>query len=193
MTALTLHFEPTPNPASYKLVLNRTLIPHDTPFECTREVDVHDAPLPHALFKHFPIERVFIMHDFITLHFGSPAVFEAQELKVLEFIKSYVEAGGKVLHARHTAPATAQTPISGGGDVTIETKIKQVLDEYIKPAIARDGGAITFHSFEEGVVRLNLQGACSGCPSATITLQAGVEQLLKSMIAEVKSVEATPE
>ena len=70
----------------------------------------------------------------------------------------------------------------------LENKIKNVLDEYVKPAVEMDGGAIQFHSFDNGVVKLLLQGACSGCPSSTITLKSGIENLLKSMVPEVKEV-----
>ena len=69
-------------------------------------------------------------------------------------------------------------------------KIKGILDEYIRPAVEQDGGAISFHSFQDGVVKVLLQGACSGCPSSTITLKSGIENLLKTMLPEVKEVEA---
>lgn len=69
-------------------------------------------------------------------------------------------------------------------------KIKSILDEYIRPAVEQDGGAISFHSFQEGTVKVLLQGSCSGCPSSTVTLKAGIENLLKTMVPEVQSVEA---
>ena len=84
------------------------------------------------------------------------------------------------------------TPSNQIGDDDPESvkKIKNILDEYVKPAVEQDGGAIIFDSFDDGVVKLQLQGSCSGCPSSTITLKAGIENLLKSMMPEVESVEA---
>ena len=195
-TPVELYFEGTPNPASYKLLTSRTLVPSDQPFDFIPPVNAQEAPLPAALFKHFPLTRIFIMHNFITVTCANAQVFEEVAPQLIDFVKQYLEASGTVLETQLTAKAQANTPTPAKNskeEHAITEQIKQVLDEYVKPAIARDGGAITFHSFVDGVVRLNLQGACSGCPSATITLQAGIEQLLKSMIPQVQKVEAAPE
>ena len=197
--ALELYFESTPNPASYKLFVNQQLVPSDEPFDFTPPVNAQEAPLPAALFKHFPIQRVFIMHNFITITCASAEAFGELSPQLIDFVKHYLTARGTVLAPSllaPTKPIAKESPLATNDPKNPNDpaeRIKQVLDEYVKPAIARDGGAITFHSFDQGVVKLNLQGACSGCPSATITLQAGIEQLLKSMIPEVKQVEAVQE
>jgi len=106
------------------------------------------------------------------------------DLKV--FVKDYLENDKPLLEEEETD----QIEIEIENDSEEVAKIKSILDEYIKPAVESDGGAIVFDSFEEGVVKVQLQGSCSGCPSSTLTLKAGIENLLKSMMPEVVAVEA---
>jgi Fe-S cluster biogenesis protein NfuA len=104
---------------------------------------------------------------------------------VKNHIKNFLEEGKLILDSKAPEVANAES------DSETVKKIKSILDEYIKPAVEQDGGAITFHSFIDGVVTVTLQGSCSGCPSSTITLKAGIENLFKNMMPdEVKSVEA---
>jgi NFU1 iron-sulfur cluster scaffold homolog, mitochondrial len=109
------------------------------------------------------------------------------------FLKSYIDAE-KPFFANESiekAETDSESPQPSKPQISmLDVKIKQILDEYIKPAVEQDGGAISFVSFHEGIVKVQLQGACSGCPSSTVTLKAGIENLLKTMIPEVETVEA---
>jgi len=125
------------------------------------------------------------MSNFITVTKDDAAAWEeiSEELKV--FIQEFLESGQEVTEES----ATPSNQI-GEEDPEAVKKIKVILDEYVKPAVELDGGAIIFDSFDDGIVKLQLQGSCSGCPSSTVTLKAGIENLLKSMMPEIESVEA---
>jgi len=124
------------------------------------------------------------MSNFITVT-KKPSVewIDVQE-EIRTFITDYLQEE-KPLLVKNESPEE-EIPETPGDD--LESKIKDILEEYVKPAVEMDGGAIQFHSFENGVVKLLLQGACSGCPSSTITLKSGIENLLKKMVPEVQEV-----
>jgi len=106
---------------------------------------------------------------------------------IKSLIKGYLEEGKPLFKAK---PEMTSTNERIEGESEVVGKIKVILDEYIRPAVEQDGGAINFHSFEDGVVKVQLQGSCSGCPSSTVTLKAGIENLMKRMIPEVTEVVA---
>lgn len=127
------------------------------------------------------------MNNFITVTKDDETNWHDIAGPIKKHIKEYLGAGKPLL--------TQQIIEDNGSPVNedepeIDRKIKEILDEYVKPAVESDGGAIAFHSFEEGVVKVLLQGSCSGCPSSTLTLKAGIENLLKSMVPEVQEVVA---
>jgi NFU1 iron-sulfur cluster scaffold homolog, mitochondrial len=180
-----IYLEANPNPNSLKFVVNFMLADDGLSFDYPDQSSTENSPLAHELFNFSAVERVFIAANFIT-------VTKKQDLEWIEVqdiirnhIKKYLESG---------KPAVAQVfekdPLFDENDSEIVKKIKGILDEYIRPAVEQDGGAIVFHSFKEGVVKVLLQGSCSGCPSSTITLKAGIQNLLTRMLPEVKEVEA---
>lgn len=178
---ITIYSEATPNPESMKFVLNRMILPNDSAdFRVIEKTT--DAPLAAALFELPYVNGVFIMNNFVSVT-RVPGVdwFEAGPV-LKDFIKSYIESGKPILNPKKT--------ISDDDLGTIENKIKKLLDEYVKPAVEMDGGAIDFKSFENGVVTVQMKGSCSGCPSSTMTLKSGIENLLKRMVPEVEAVEA---
>lgn len=185
--AVSLYTEASPNPNSLKFVANVMLIPEGVSRDYPTLESAEDAPLAAGLFKHFSfITRVFYMSNFITVTKDDATDWFEVKGKVQQFIKEHLEAGNALLTEEIDKPDHAVSD----EDTDLEVKIKGILDEYIRPAVEMDGGAISFHSFNEGKVTVTLQGSCSGCPSSTVTLKAGIENLLKRMVPEVTEVEA---
>lgn len=181
---MMIYTEITPNPASLKFVADKVIHPSgsaDFP-----NVDAaSEAPLAAKLFEFAYVNGVFIGHNFVTVTKAAEKQWEEIIPPLKQTIKAFLESGEPVLLNVET-PAEAYDPDE---DPTIR-RIKQLLDENIRPAVAMDGGDITFESFQEGTVKLRLQGSCSGCPSSTMTLKMGIEGLLTRMVPEVKQVEA---
>ena len=180
-----IYLESNPNPNSLKFVVSEMLVPEGMSFDFPSAESADEAPLALELF-HYPfVERVFYMSNFITVTKNEEIEWlEVQEL-LKNHIKNFLEAGKLILDTKTTAPEFAQE------ETETVKKIKSILDEYIRPAVEQDGGAITFHSFVDKKVTVALQGSCSGCPSSTITLKAGIENLFKKMMPEeVEEVEA---
>lgn len=184
--AVNLYLESSPNPNSLKFVANYMLIPEGESVDYEDETAAEHSPLALELFKLNYVKRVFYMSNFITVTKDDEKEwFEVQdELKAI--IKNYLEQDKPLLTQ---IPAALEAAINAE-ETDIDRKIKDILDEYVKPAVEQDGGAISFHSFNDGVVKVLMQGSCSGCPSSTITLKAGIENLLKRMVPEVTSVQA---
>jgi len=179
-----IYLEESPNPNSLKFVVNYMIVPegeiHDFP-------DIESAsysPLAQQLFKFDYVKRVFIMNNFITISKDEEVEWYTIKESLKHFIYNYLESEKPVIMDQEQADETSSE------ESEIGLKVKTILEEYIKPAVEQDGGAIEFHSFNDGVVKVLLKGACSGCPSSMITLKSGIENLLRSMIPEVKAVEA---
>jgi Fe-S cluster biogenesis protein NfuA len=182
---LHIYLESNPNPNSLKFVVSEMLVPEGMSFDFPSAESAAEAPLALELF-HYPfVERVFYMSNFITVTKNEEIEWlEVQEL-LKNHIKNFLEAGKLILDTKNTTPEFEQE------ETETVKKIKSILDEYIRPAVEQDGGAITFHSFVDKKVTVALQGSCSGCPSSTITLKAGIENLFKKMMPEeVEEVEA---
>jgi Fe-S cluster biogenesis protein NfuA len=179
-----IYLESNPNPNSLKFVVNEMLIPEGISFDFPTAQSAVKAPLAAELFAYPFVDRVFYMSNFITVTKKEDVEWLEIQNTLKSHIKNFLESG------RHIIEVDEPETDAGEETETIK-KIKTILDEYIRPAVEQDGGAITFHSFNEGVVRVKLQGSCSGCPSSTITLKAGIENLFKRMMPdEVQSVEA---
>jgi Fe-S cluster biogenesis protein NfuA len=182
---VNIYAEATPNPETMKFVANRMILPNESADFQTRESALR-SPLAQALFEKPYVNAVFIMNNFVTVTKLSTYDWSdlTQELRL--FVKDYLEANRPILNPR-------EEKLSDEEESEVVQKIKELLDAHVKPAVEMDGGAISFKSFEEGVVKVVLKGSCSGCPSSTITLKSGIENLLKRMIPEVESVEAEAE
>lgn len=181
-----LYLESNPNPNSLKFVANEMLVPEGMSFDFPDAASAAEAPLAKELFAYPFVERVFYMSNFVTVTKKEDVEWIEIQDKLKTHIQQFLEAGKLILDKK--APDAAEDT---GYDSETVIKIKTILDEYIRPAVEQDGGAITFHSFQDGVVRVNLQGSCSGCPSSTVTLKAGIENLFQRLMPEdVKSVEA---
>lgn len=187
---VTIYMEANPNPNSLKFATNQMLVPEGDSFDFPSIEDTAQAPLAEILFKKEYVDRVFYMSNFVTV--TKKPEYEWVEIQndVKDVIKNFLESGKRVIELQ-AKDLFEETNTSENAE--LEEQIKNILEEYIKPAVEQDGGAISFHSYEkEGqIVRLLMQGACSGCPSSTITLKAGIENLLKRMLPnDVKEVEA---
>ena len=183
---ISIYTEGTPNPDSLKFVMNKMLL-SGTSVDFDRGNNVSYAPLAEALFNEFSfIKGVFIMNNFVTVRKDSETDWFEVKSGISEFIKNYVSEG-KIIVGE--IPEIDNISGTLDGDAIID-KIKQMLDQYVKPAVEMDGGAIQFKSFDNGIVTLLMQGSCSGCPSSTVTLKSGIEGLLKRMVPEVKEVVA---
>ena len=146
------------------------------------------APLALELFNYPYVNRVFYMSNFITVTKSNDVDWIEVQDELKAHIKTFLEAEKPLLADDFELPKVEEPTSTPESD--IENKIRAILDEYVKPAVEQDGGAIAFDSFEDGVVTVILQGSCSGCPSSTMTLKAGIENLLKRMLPEVTTVEA---
>ncbi len=185
---VTVYAESTPNPAAMKFVLNSFLVEEGS-VEYTSKEQAKECPLAVQLFSFSGISGIFITSNFITISKSSEIDWYELIPILREFIKSYIESDQPVFTGavgKIADPVIERTHSASA----IESKIIETLDEYVKPAVEQDGGAIHFKSFDAGVVTLILKGSCSGCPSSTVTLKNGIEQLLKQLIPEVTEVVA---
>lgn len=181
---LTIYTEATPNPETMKFVVNKMILPAKSADFPSRE-SATDSPLAQKLFEFNFVQGVFIMNNFVTVTKTAGTEWFDINPVLKEFIKSYVENGDPILLSE-----MHDTDGYDENDPEVVQKIKELLHTHVKPAVEMDGGAISFKSFHEGVVTVTLKGSCSGCPSSTITLKAGIEGLLKRMVPEVTEVVA---
>ncbi|WP_153798312.1 NifU family protein [Foetidibacter luteolus] len=191
---ISIYTEMTPNPETMKFVANKLLYPGKS-IDFPDETTAGPSPLAKELFSFPFIKSVFIASNFVTLT-KTPETDEWQDVipAVKQFLKDYLEGGGIVINEDEVAKTRqeASNTVSADDDDVVK-RIKELLDNYVKPAVEMDGGAIQFKSYDAGVVNLMLQGSCSGCPSSMITLKAGIEGMMKRMIPEVKEVVAEAE
>lgn len=180
-----LYMEANPNPNSLKFVANFMLVDDGVSFDYPDAASAENSPLAQELFNFAAVKRVFITSNFVTVTKDEAVDWAEIQTIVRDHIKQYLEAGKMPVQA-----SFEKDPLFNESDSEVVKKIKGILDEYIRPAVEQDGGAIVFHSFQDGVVKVLLQGSCSGCPSSTVTLKAGIENLLTRMLPEVKEVQA---
>jgi Fe-S cluster biogenesis protein NfuA len=177
--------EATPNPATLKFLPGRVVMPAGTADFPSAETAAR-SPLAVALFAVAGVEGVFFGADFVTVTKSVDQDWHVMKPVVLGAIMEHFTAGRPILAEGAAAPAAAQD----GEESEIVVQIKELLDTRVRPAVAQDGGDIVFHSFEDGVVYLHMQGSCSGCPSSTATLKSGIENMLRHYIPEVVEVRA---
>ena len=184
----------TPNPETMKFVANKLLYPGKS-IDFPDEASAAPSPLAQELFSFPFIRSVFIASNFVTLTKTNESD-DWQDVipTVKQFLKEYLEDGKQVVNEEEVAKMkTESSNTVSADDDDVVKRIKELLENYVKPAVEMDGGAIQFKSYEDGKVNLMLQGSCSGCPSSMITLKAGIEGMMKRMIPEVKEVVAEAE
>jgi Fe-S cluster biogenesis protein NfuA len=193
-TIVSIYTEMTPNPETMKFVANKLLYPGKS-IDISEEAHAIASPLAKELFSFPFIKSVFIASNFITLTKSADTEDWQDVIPTIKtFLKEFLEAGGVVVNEEEVAKFKQEaTNTVHADDDDIVKRVKELLENYVKPAVEMDGGAIQFKSYNEGVVNLMLQGSCSGCPSSMVTLKAGIEGMMKRMIPEVKEVVAEAE
>jgi Fe-S cluster biogenesis protein NfuA len=204
MIPVTVYSEMTPNPSTMKFVANKYLLPTGASVEFENKAAAKGySPLAEALFDFPFVSKVFIAVNFITVAKTDNVPWDFITMELREFIREWIAFEKEVLIAMPSqihleeqahssdpsAPQQAAKPVSFEPS-PLDDAIIDLLDQYVRPAVANDGGAIDFLGFEEGKVTVMLKGSCSGCPSSTATLKGGIENLLKQHLPEVREVVA---
>ncbi len=178
--------ESTPNPATLKFLPGQTVLEAGTadfPSADTAE----KSPLATRVFAIDGVTAVFFGNDFVTVTKSDAVEWEHVKPAILGAIMEHFQSGQPVI-SDGSGPTAGGHADHDGEDSDIVNQIKELLDTRVRPAVAQDGGDITFHGFDRGVVYLHMQGACAGCPSSTLTLKMGIENLLRHYIPEVLEV-----
>ncbi|HEX7968460.1 MAG TPA: NifU family protein [Stellaceae bacterium] len=178
--------EPTPNPATLKFLPGRAVMEQGTA-NFTDAAAAQRSPLAERLFTLPGVTGVFLGTDFVTVSKADGTEWFQLKPAVLGIIMEHFTSGRPVLLGTADAAATAD---ENEVDDEVVQQIKELLDTRVRPAVAQDGGDIIFHRYEDGVVYLHMQGSCSGCPSSTATLKAGIENMLRHYVPEVHEVRA---
>jgi NFU1 iron-sulfur cluster scaffold homolog, mitochondrial len=192
-----IYAESTPNPASMKFVANQLLVSDGATAQYLSKAESGGSPLAQKLFDFPFVKAVFMASNFITVTKMDTIQWEDINFELRDFIRTYISEGKPVI----TELPKQEVPVDSSfkekkevftehkaPETEIEVKIIEILEQYIRPAVEGDGGSITFKNYSDGIVTVQMRGACSGCPSSTLTLKAGIEGLLKRMIPEVKEV-----
>lgn len=177
--------ESTPNPATLKFLPGQDVMGSAGTADFVAGEDASRAPLAARLFALPGVARVFLGADFITVTKADDADWAALRPQVLGAVMEHLLSGQPVVEGLGEAEAEDFDP----ADAEAVAQIKELLDQRVRPAVAGDGGDIVFRGFRDGVVKLKMQGACSGCPSSRATLKHGVENMLRHYIPEVVAVE----
>ncbi len=189
---IEIYTEMTPNPESMKFVTNRHILPNFQLDFRTKELS-QGSELAKTLFEIPFVNGVFIANNFVTI--TKKAEYDWFEInpELKEAVKNFLQSGAKPVDDVLLPKDILEKESSAAAETDPISRIKDLLEKYVKPAIQMDGGHIEFRSFDNGIVKLSLQGSCSGCPSSVITLKSGIEGLLKRMVPEVTEVEAIAE
>ncbi|WP_291127769.1 NifU family protein [Flavobacterium sp. UBA7682] len=183
--AITVYGETTPNPASLKFVVNKALTKTAVEFKNIDEAKA--SPLAQELFKFHFVKEIFITENYISVTKYESTSWDEITLELRTFIKQFIENGGTVLDETMIVNDEKQEKQQIKNFDNLDTTSQQIiniLEEYVKPAVAADGGNILFDSYDETEKRVKvvLQGSCNGCPSSTFTLKNGIENMLKDML-----------
>jgi Fe-S cluster biogenesis protein NfuA len=175
--------ETTPNPLTLKFIPGVTVMESGTAFY-TDAAAAKESPLAVALFEINGVRAVFLGGDFVTVTRAESTSWDVLKPSLLTTIMEHFVAGRKV-----TGAVQAEAVASPDDDEIVK-QIKELIETRVRPAVAQDGGDIIYKSFEDGIVKLELHGSCSGCPSSTMTLKNGIENMLRHYVPEVIGVEA---
>jgi NFU1 iron-sulfur cluster scaffold homolog, mitochondrial len=190
-TVVSIYTEMTPNPETMKFVANKLLYAGKS-IDFQDESTAGPSPLAKELFAFPFIRSVFIASNFVTLTKTIETQWDEVIPTIREFLKEFLESDKVIINESEIVAAKNDNTINAD-DTDVVVRIKELLENYVKPAVEMDGGAISFRGYNNGVVSLMLQGSCSGCPSSMITLKSGIEGMMKRMIPEVTEVVAEAE
>ncbi|MCB0544665.1 MAG: NifU family protein [Lewinellaceae bacterium] len=187
-----LYTEQTPNPEALKYVTNRMLYRGIADFK-EKDLAAEWSPLANSLMELPYVKSVYFNNNYVTIMKEFNYEWSDIMLRLKEFVKEYVEKGGEVVKEGFAAYMEKLEAENNAGQFSgengeIAKKVKELIDTYVKPAVEMDGGNIEFKAYENGRVFVTMQGSCSGCPSSSVTLKAGIEGMLKRMVPEVTEV-----
>lgn len=189
-----VYTEMTPNPATMKFVADRLLVDEGTIIEYLDAKEAKGSSLLAEKLFAFPfVKAVFVMNNFITVTKIDGVEWDMVSAELREFIQRHLMENEVIIQKMPEPKPIEASDLAASENLTpseFDEQIKNLLDEFVKPAVESDGGAIDFKSFNQGIVTVSLRGACSGCPSSTVTLKNGIENLLKTKIPAVKEVVA---
>jgi len=177
--------EDTPNPSTLKFIPGCVVMKSGTAAFADRN-DCKNSPLAEQLFSSEHVSGVFFASDFITITKKDDIEWDLLKPELLSIIMDHFVSGGEVVIESKDSSESNKVQ---EGDSEVIKQIKELLEDRVRPAVAMDGGDIIFHKYEEGIVYLEMHGACSGCPSSGITLKNGIESMLKHFIPEIESVQ----
>ena len=192
MEAMLIHTETTPNPATLKFLPGQAVMASGTRDFATPE-EAEASPLAEAIFSTGDVDGVFFGRDFISVTAAPSVEWTHLKPQVLGVLLDHFSSGAPLFNpgrADGIAIAPDQTFSEDPADAEIVAQIRELIETRVRPAVAQDGGDIVYRGFQNGTVYLALHGACSGCPSSTMTLKQGIEGLLKHYVPEVEAVEA---
>lgn len=195
-----IYAESTPNPASMKFVANLLLVENGATAQYLSKAEAKGSPLAQKLFELPFVKAVFMASNFVTITKIESLNWEDINFELRDFLRTYISEGHPIITELPTTQMPTDNTFEKKEEVftehqsptsEVEVKIVEILEQYIRPAVEGDGGSITFKGFNDGIVTVQLRGSCSGCPSASLTLKAGIETILKKMIPDhVKEVVA---
>ena len=178
---IRIHPEPTPNPMTMKLISDRTVLETGSA-DFPSVQSAAGSPLAEKLFQIPGVAGVYVGRDFVTITKNDLSAWNNIVELAIDGLRSHLASGEPAVGESQTA--------HGADDNETAQRVREILDNEIRPAVAMDGGDITFVDYKDGVVRLSMRGACAGCPSSTMTLKMGIERRLQEEIPEIEAVEA---
>jgi len=194
----TFYVESTPNPAALKFVANKLMIENGATAGYANVLETEKAPLMKKLFEFPFVKSLFVAQNYVTVTRNDSVSWDDVMIELRLFITDYLNKGGEIINELPSKEVAVDSSFEKKETVftehavpgtDVENKIVEILEQYIRPAVEQDGGSIVFKSFAEGVVTVQMKGACSGCPSSTMTLKSGIEALLKRLLPDdVKEV-----
>ena len=196
---VTIYAEMTPNPSTMKFVANKYLLISGDSVEFSSKKEAKGfSPMAEALFDFPFVKSVFIAANFVTITKTNNVPWDFITMELREFVKEWISSGKDVLIQMPQAkPARKENEAASDNEIDLDFEasdldeaIRSLLDQYVRPAVENDGGAIDFLGFKDGIVSVRMKGSCAGCPSSTATLKGGIENLLKQHLPEVTNVMA---
>jgi Fe-S cluster biogenesis protein NfuA len=192
---VTVYAEMTPNPSTMKFVANKYLLITGDSAEFSSRAEAKGfSPMAEELFNFPFVKNVFIAANFVTITKTDNVPWDFINMELREFVKNWIGEGKDVLIQMPLPKVNeienSDTPVLDFSESELDDAIKSLLDQYVRPAVENDGGAIDFLGFSEGKVTVRMKGSCAGCPSSTATLKGGIENLLKQHLPEVTEVVA---
>ena len=192
LSPTTVYAESTPNPNVMKFVVNKKIV--DDVYEFKNNTETENAPIAKSLFSFPFIKEVFLDFNFISITKKSSSSWDENVMDVREFIRTFIQDGNVLIHEEFSKENSNPIEVNTENVDDISKQIIEIIEQHVKPAVASDGGNILFQSYDKETKNVNviLQGACSGCPSSTVTLKNGIENMLKQMlpgmIADVNAI-----